>query len=142
MLRQMPEAGADRAPGRVDARDQQQAHHRDQPVGIDRLAVDLGVRQMRDQVVARLSAALLHLGGEIALRRGKPAHRRRRIGDAEFEHFVDPAAEQRAVLFRHAEHHGDRPDGNFLRVVGRGVAAGLAAKRSISARQMSRTRGS
>ena len=52
VLREVPEARADRAPGGVDARDQDQPQRAEQMIFADRLPVDLGRRKLADQVVA------------------------------------------------------------------------------------------
>ena len=63
-LREVPEARADRAPGGVDAGDQDQADRSKQMIFADRLPVDLRRRKLADQIVGWRGAALLDLGLE------------------------------------------------------------------------------
>jgi hypothetical protein len=119
----MPERGADRAPGGVDAGDQEQlqrAQHMD--VG-QRLPVFVaGVHQARDQVVGRVFFALFDMAGEIFAHLMDRAHHDINILDAQFEDFVDPFDEKVAILFRDAEHMRNRPNRNVLGVTRSRVA--------------------
>ena len=119
----MPQRGADRAPGGVDAGDQEQpqrAQHMD--VG-QRLAVLVpGVHQRRDQIVGRVLLAVLDMAGEIGRHLVDRRHQGVIILDAQFEDFVNPFDEEIAVLFGNAEHVGDGANRNVLGVARRGVA--------------------
>jgi len=61
ILRQVPQGGADRAGGRVDAGDQQQRHRADHVRSAELAAVHLGVDQERGQVVARVIEVVVNL---------------------------------------------------------------------------------
>ena len=88
-----------------------------------RLAVLVpGIHQRRDQIVGRVLLALLDMAGEIGGHVVDRAHQRVVILDPQFEDLVDPLDEQAAVLFRDAEHMGDRPHRNVLGIARRGVA--------------------
>ena len=63
---QVPQRGADGAPGGVDTGDQRQGGDTEHHGVLDRLAVDLGLEQLAQQVVARVpSCAALDLGDEV-----------------------------------------------------------------------------
>ena len=111
-----------RAPGRVDAGDQQQAQRALQVRARQRLAFHFRVEQKADQIVAAMRPALLDFGPEISGHFLQRRHDHRFIADADLEHQVDPAAEQVAVLLGHPEHVGDQPHRDVLRVVDRGIA--------------------
>jgi hypothetical protein len=53
MAGQMPEAGADRAPRGIDARNQQQTQRAVDVLLAHQLAVDSGVNEIADEIIAR-----------------------------------------------------------------------------------------
>ena len=89
--------------------------------GVERLAVDLGVEQERDEVVARVGDVILDLRLQVVeqlLHADGPLLQRERHA---FEHVVDEAAERVGVLLGQAEHVGDHAHRDVLGVVARGV---------------------
>ena len=131
VLGEVPQRRSDRRPRGVDPGDEHQvARAEDVRVG-DRVAVDLALRELGDQVVvARVGAAvgdLLHeeLDDLHAIR---DAHHR--ILEPDLQHAADPRRELVGAARCHAEHRGDDPDRDLLRVVGGGVGpAGVARSR-------------
>ena len=122
-FRQVPERGADRAPGGVDTGDQKQPQRAQHVAVGQRLAVlVLGVHQRRNQIVGLVRLAVLDMPGEIAAHLVDRTHQRVIVLDAEFEDFVDPFDEEVRVLLGDAEHVGDGAHRNVLGVARRRVA--------------------
>ena len=122
----------------------QQRQAEDPELGIaEPLAVDLGEREPREHVLARVAAALGRLRDEVGEELGDRAHRLRRGPAASgLDHGVGPAPEVRVVGARHAEQLGDHEhrqrDGDAFDEV-EALPGRIAATLS---RASSRTRGS
>ncbi len=91
---------------------------------LDGLAVDLGLEQGAQEVVARVLLALLHLGHEV-LDEGDRPFAPDLLVVGEFEHGPHPAGEGVRQLGGHPEDGGDDPDRDLLGVVGGGVGRPL-----------------
>ena len=126
MGRQMPQACADRAPGGVDAGDEQQTERAEEVVVAERIAVDARGQQIADEIVAGIIAPLINLRAKIIGHLVGRALRHRVVGNAEFEKIVDPTAKAIAVLRRNAEHVRHQPHGYFLGEIDGGIARGFA----------------
>ena len=92
----------------------------------ERAPVGIGLqREIADEIVARVLAALDQVRGEVLPDLVEAAHHRRLVGDAVLEHGLDPAAEAVAVAFWNAQHVGDKLDRDMLGVLEGGVATAL-----------------
>ena len=120
-LRQVPQRGADRAPGRVDAGDEQQGHRADHVGRFELAAVQLRVDEVAGEVPTRVVEMLVDLREEVFKhpRDALDALIRRQV-DA-LQQVLDELAELRPVLRGEAEHVSDDPHRDVLRVVSRGV---------------------
>ena len=117
----MPQRSADRAPRRVDPRDEQQGHRADHVAWFELAAVKLRVDQVAREVLARAIEVLVDLREEVLPhpRNALDAFIGRQV-DA-LEQVLDELAELRPVLRREAEHVGDDPHRDVLRVVSRRI---------------------
>jgi hypothetical protein len=120
-LGQMPQGRADRAPGRVDAGDQQQGHRADDVRGIEPVTVQFGVDQVAGEVLARVLEVVAYLCLQVVEQPADPldAFLRRPV-DA-LQQVLDELPELWPVLRRKTQHVGDDPYRDVLRVFGSGV---------------------
>ena len=121
---EMPQCGADGRPSGVDPRDQGEGHRAEDVCIGHRLAVDLGLQQLADQVVAGVGAPLGHEVEEIRhqLVAGLGAAL---LVVGELEQVAHPAGERVAHRLGHAEDQADHAHGDLLGVVGGGVGPAL-----------------
>ena len=119
MLRHVPQRRTDRRPGGVDAGDQhQEARAQDVVVG-NRLAVDLGLHHVGDQVVlARIDPPI----GDLLLEEPQDPDAlldaQLRVGQSLLEEAAHPPDELVGPVRAHAQHRGDHPHRDLLGVVG------------------------
>ena len=119
----MPQRGAERAPGGIDAGDQQQPQRTQHVLVRQRISILVPrVHQRRDQIVGRILPALLEMAGEIAGHLPHRVHQRVVVLDTEFEDAVNPLDEEIAVLLRNSQHVRDGANRNMLGVARGGVA--------------------
>ncbi len=124
----MPERGADRAPGGVDAGDQQQHDRADDVLRLELLAIQLGVDQVGREVITRVIDVLADLVVEVVEEwtQALAALFRRQVDGA--EHVLDELREQGRVLLGKPEHVADHPHRDVLRVVLGGVDHALPVR--------------
>ena len=126
VLREVPQRGADRAPRRVDAGDDQQLAGAEHVRVRHRLAVDLAVEQLGDEVVARVALAVLDDLGQEAEQRLAGAQAQRDVGRARARGVPAPRpVKVVGHVARDAHELGDDPGRDLLGVVGGGVGAAL-----------------
>src|SRR5215470_5400148 len=117
-LGQVPQARPDRAPGGVDASDQQKPQRTDNVLRLHRLAVELGFVQVANEIVGGLLQALVDMPHEIVGHLVHRLHQGTIVGDAVLQDTLDPLAIELAVVLRHAEQMRDQAHRNFLGVFG------------------------
>ncbi len=128
VLRQVPQGGADRAPGGVDAGDEQQGHRADDVRRVEPAAVELRVDQVGREVVTRVAQVVLDLREQVVEQRRHPrgALLGRQV-DA-FQRVLDELGEPRRVLRGKPEDAGYYPHRDVLRVVAGGIDDVLAGE--------------
>ena len=99
MAGQVPQRGADRAPGGVDAGDQQQHDRADDVVWAELLAVQLGVDEVGREVIAGVVHVVADLVVEVVEQGAEPfaAIFRRQVNGS--EHVLDELREQGRLLY-------------------------------------------
>ena len=125
---EVPDAGSDGAPRRVDAGDQQQ-HDRSAHVLVRQLvAVELDVEEVGDEVVARFDTVALDVLVEVLLGALEAQSTLLRGPVDALERVVHEPAELLVVLDRQPEHARDHVDRDVLGVLLGGVDDGLARR--------------
>ena len=126
VLHERPHAPRGGVAGGLVARDRQQQHeHVELELG-ELLAVDLGVDELGDDVVARIAAALLGEVVGVRVQRGRRLVRAfgatLELGVVGADHRVRPLEDEVPVLLRHAHDLGDRLQRQLRREVDDEVA--------------------
>ena len=121
-LEEAVHAAGDGVAGRLVAGDAQQQEEHVELDFVERLAVDVGRQQCRDDVVGRLVAAFLlervGVGEQLAERTHHVLFALGEVGIVGTDHRVGPVEDLRAVLERDADHLGDRLERQFGRQFG------------------------
>ena len=117
MRGQVPDRRTNGRPGRVDPGDQHQRTHSDDDGLLDRFAIDLGVQQLRDQVISRIGASRRESIDE-ELDHSLSASLTTFGVVREFEDVAHPAGERVAHLRRNTEDVRDHTHRNLLGVIG------------------------
>jgi hypothetical protein len=120
-LRQMPEGGSDRAPGGVDAGDEQQGHRADDVRRVELATLEFRVDQVGREVVARVCEVVLNLREQVVEERRHPGQTLLRWQVDAFQGVFHELAELRRVLRGEPENAGYHPHRDVLRVVAGGV---------------------
>jgi hypothetical protein len=116
----VPERGADRTPGGVDAGDHRQYRHAQDDHVVDRSSIHLGVEQVGQQIVAIGVAALVDPIPKVIADAEHPALNPFGV-IRELQGIANPAGECVGKLLRDSEDRADDADGNLLGIIGRGV---------------------
>jgi hypothetical protein len=120
-LRQMPQGGADRAPGGVDAGDEKQGHRADDVRRVELATLEFGVDEVGREIVTRVLEMVLDLGEQVAEERRHPGETLlRRQVDALQGAFYE-LTELRRVLRGEPEDVGYHPHRDVLCVVAGGI---------------------
>ena len=125
MLGEVPEGGADAAPGGIDARDDDEKAGAEQMHVRDRLAFNFGRQEAADEVVRRLLAA----GHDLVVEERDQLHAGRAaqfgVRQTKLEEVAHPAGECVGHVLRDAEHGGDDTRRDLLRVVDGGIGSAV-----------------
>src|SRR5207247_10757264 len=122
-LGEMPERGADAAPGGIDAGEEQEERRAEHVRLGYRLAVDLSIKKIRDEVVFRVLLVLLDAVPEVEEDHPARLAPDLRVLQTELEEATPPVGERIRHLFRDAEHARDDDRQHLLSVTGIRVAA-------------------
>src|SRR5262249_17400990 len=120
-LRQMPQGGADRAPRRVDAGDEQQGHRANDVRGVELAAVEFRVDQVGCEVLPRVAEVVLNLREQVVEQRRLPREALFRWQVDALQRVLDELTELRRVLRREPENAGYYPHRDVLRVIAGGI---------------------
>ena len=126
---EMPQAGADHAPGRIDAGDKQQTQCAADMLLIQRLSVEPGVEQVADEIIARRFPTFGDFLRKECIQLGKDTVDNPGIRNPKFQQIAHPFPKSRALELGDAEHTGCHARRYFLRIFHGNVALAPVRKR-------------